>query len=79
MKIKSPLGEYPFEFSRIERREGGLAVVGTVAGIESSVLFDRDDLATLGRRVGPPLLAAAALLVVYRAGGGFRSAPRRLA
>ncbi|HEX3240760.1 MAG TPA: hypothetical protein VHR18_11590 [Solirubrobacterales bacterium] len=66
MKISTPLGEYPFEFRRVERRDGGLAVVGTVAGLESTVLFDRDDLASLGRRLGPPLLGAAALVILLR-------------
>ena len=36
MKLNTPLGEYPFEFSRLERREGARAVVGTIAGIEST-------------------------------------------
>lgn len=66
MKIKTPLGEFPFEFSRVERRDGGVAVVGTVAGLESTVVFGRDDLAMLGRRLGPPLLGAAALVVLLR-------------
>ncbi len=66
MKIKTPLGEFPFEFSRVERRDGGVAVVGTVAGLESVVTFDRDDLVTLGRRLGPPLVGAAALLILLR-------------
>lgn len=66
MKIKTPLGEYPFEFSRVERRDGGVAVVGTVAGLESVVTFDGDDLAALGRRLGPPLLGAAALFLLLR-------------
>jgi hypothetical protein len=66
VKIKTPLGEFPFEFSRVERRDDGIAVVGTVAGLESVVTFDRDDLATLGRRLGPPLLGAAILIFLLR-------------
>ena len=66
VKINTPLGEYPFVFSRVERRGGGVAVVGTVAGLESTVVFDRDDLEGLGRRLGPPLLGAAALVLLLR-------------
>jgi hypothetical protein len=66
VKIKTPLGEFRFEFSGIERRDGGVAVVGTVAGLESAVIFDRGDLETLGRRLGPPLLGAAALVILLR-------------
>ncbi len=66
MKIKTPLGEFPFEFSRLERRDGGVAVVGSVAGLESAVIFDREDFVTIGRRLGPALLGAAALVVLLR-------------
>jgi hypothetical protein len=47
MKVGTPLGEYPFEFRRIERRPGGLAIVGIVAGLESSVVLGREDVAKL--------------------------------
>lgn len=64
MKIGTPFGEYPFEYRRVERRrDGEVAVIGTVAGIESSVVFDRDD----ALRAGKALAALAALLVVIRA------------
>ncbi len=70
MKVVSPLGEYPFVFQRFERRDGRLDVVGTVAGIESRVSLDRDDLRAAARTAGPPLAAllAAAALLGYRAG-----------
>ena len=64
MRVGTPLGEYPFVFQRLERRDGGLAIVGTVAGLESTVVVDRDDLAALAKRAALPL-AAAALLVAY--------------
>ncbi|HEY1853471.1 MAG TPA: hypothetical protein VGG40_02700 [Solirubrobacterales bacterium] len=64
MRVGTPLGEYPFVFQRIERREGGLAIVGTVAGLESTVVVGPEDLAALARRAALPL-AAAALLLAY--------------
>ena len=73
MKVISPLGEYPFLFQRCERRDGGFDVVGTVAGIESRVSLDGEDLRAAARFAGPPLaalLAAAALL-------GYSAARRR--
>ncbi|HVO55262.1 MAG TPA: hypothetical protein VMT37_12705 [Solirubrobacterales bacterium] len=60
MKIVSPLGEYPFVFDRLERRNGGIDVVGSVAGIESRVSLGSDDLRAAARFAGPPLLAALA-------------------
>ena len=70
MKVVSPLGEYPFLFQRLERRDGGLDVVGTVAGVESRVSFDGEDLRAAARVAGPPLAAllAAAALLGYRRG-----------
>jgi hypothetical protein len=70
MKIVSPLGEYPFVFQRIERRDGALDVLGTVAGIESRVSLDGEDLRAAARIAGPPLAAllAGAVLLGYAAG-----------
>jgi hypothetical protein len=65
VKVASPLGEYPFLFRRLERREGGVALVGTVAGIESSLLFDRDELRAAARILAGPL-AAILLLAAWR-------------
>ncbi|MBS1879064.1 MAG: hypothetical protein JST31_06090 [Actinobacteria bacterium] len=67
MRVATPLGEYPFVFQRVERRDGGLAVVGTVAGLESTVVLGREDLAALAKRAAPPLAAAALLVAVIRA------------
>jgi hypothetical protein len=44
VKVGTPLGEYPFEFRRVERHSGGVAIVGLVAGMESSVVLGRDEL-----------------------------------
>lgn len=67
MKVGTPLGEYPFGFRRVERREGGVAIVGIVAGLESTVIVGRDDLLAVGRKLALPLAATAALLALARA------------
>jgi hypothetical protein len=67
VRVGTPLGEYPFVFQRVERRDGGLAIVGSVAGLESTVVLDRDDLAALAKRAALPLAAAALLVAVARA------------
>jgi hypothetical protein len=65
MKVKTPLGEYPFEFRGVERRGRTLLISGTVAGLESSVVLDRGDLVAVVRPLLVPLgvvaLAAAAV------------------
>jgi hypothetical protein len=43
MKVGTPFGEYPFVYRKVERRDGEIAIVGTVAGVDSSVVFGRDD------------------------------------
>ena len=64
MRVGTPLGEYPFEFKRLERRGRGVAIVGELAGLESSVVLGPEDAAVALRRAALPL-AAAALLVAY--------------
>lgn len=64
MRVGTPLGEYPFEFRRLERRGRGVAIVGNLAGFESSVVVGPEDAAALLKRVALPL-AAAALLLAY--------------
>jgi hypothetical protein len=64
VRVATPLGEYPFVFQRLERRDRGVAIVGTVAGLESSVVLGPEDLTALLKRAALPL-AAAALLVAY--------------
>jgi hypothetical protein len=64
VRVGTPLGEYPFVFQRVERRDGGLAIVGTVAGLESTVVLGREDLRALLKRAALPL-AVAALLVAF--------------
>jgi hypothetical protein len=73
VKVVSPLGEYPVVFQRLERRDGGLDVVGTMVGIESRVSLDGDDLRSAARLVAPPLLAVLGLGAAL----GYRAARRR--
>jgi hypothetical protein len=55
VKVATPLGSFPFEFRRIERRDGGLAITGTVAGLQSSVVFEAADLRLGAKLLGPPV------------------------
>jgi hypothetical protein len=63
MKVGTPFGEYPFVYRKVERRGGEIAVVGTVAGVDSSVVFGRDDALQAAKVLG----AAAALAVTVAA------------
>jgi hypothetical protein len=65
VRVGTPLGEYPFEFRRIERRRHSVAIVGIVAGLESSVIVDPEDMRVLVRRVAMPI-GAVALFLAYR-------------
>jgi hypothetical protein len=67
MKVLSPFGEYPFVFQRLERREGTLAVVGTVAGVDSRVIFDGGDLRAVARFIALPVAAIAMAVAVRHA------------
>lgn len=64
MRVGTPLGEYPFEFRRVERRGSAIAVVGIVAGLESSVVVDADDLGAILKYAALPL-GAAVLIAAY--------------
>jgi hypothetical protein len=66
MRVGTPFGEFPFEYRRVERRPDGLAVVGTVAGLESTVVFDKDDARRAAVVLATPV-AAVALVVLARA------------
>ena len=68
MKVGTPFGEYPFVYRKVERREDGLAIVGTVAGIESTVVFDRDDAIRAAKALAIPA-AAFSLLLLARSRG----------
>jgi hypothetical protein len=63
VKVGTPFGEFPFEYRRVERRGGEIVVVGTVAGLESTVVFGREDLV----RAGQVLTGLAGLALTARA------------
>jgi hypothetical protein len=63
VKVGTPFGEFPFEYRRIERRADGIAVVGLVAGLESRVVFDKDDARRAAIAVAVPAAAASLLLL----------------
>jgi hypothetical protein len=65
VKVGTPFGEFPFEYRRLERRADGLAIVGSVAGIESTVVLDKDDARRAAKMLAVP--AAFALLLAVRA------------
>lgn len=68
MRVGTPFGEFPFQYRRVERRADGLAIVGTVAGVESTVVFDQAD----ARRAAKALAVPAAALVLLVAAGARR-------
>jgi hypothetical protein len=59
MRVATPLGEYPLLLRRLERREGEVAVVGTMAGLEASLLLGGADLRAGALRVLPPVILLA--------------------
>jgi hypothetical protein len=69
VKVMTPFGEYPFVYRRIERREDGVAILGTVAGVDSAVVLDRGDAARAAKALAIPA-AALALLLAARARRG---------
>ncbi|HEY0279475.1 MAG TPA: hypothetical protein VGC32_14515 [Solirubrobacterales bacterium] len=66
MKIGTPFGEFPFVYKRIERREDSVAIVGTVAGVDSRVVFDADDGKRAAIVAGVPLAVATLVLAARR-------------
>jgi hypothetical protein len=63
MRVGTPFGEYPFKYRRLERRAEGLAIVGTVAGVESSVVLDKDDARRAATALAVPAAALSLLLL----------------
>jgi hypothetical protein len=66
MKVGTPFGEFPFEYRRIERRDDGIAIIGTVAGLESSVVFGQDDALRAAKLLAVPAGLALVLLLRSR-------------
>lgn len=63
MKTISPFGRQPFRFSYVEAQDGEVALMGTVAGVPSGVVFEGRDLAI----VTGLLTIAAAVILLRRA------------
>ncbi len=63
MKVGTPFGEFPFEYRRVERRADGVAIVGKVAGLDSSVVFDKDDARRAARVLAVPAAIALAFFL----------------
>jgi hypothetical protein len=63
MKVGTPFGEFPFEYRRVERREDGLAIVGTVAGVESAVVLDRTDARQAAKALAVPAAVLTLVLI----------------
>lgn len=68
MKVGTPFGEYPFVYRGVERRDGEVAIVGTVAGVDSSVVFDRDDALAAAKVLGAAVAVIVAARVLLRLG-----------
>ena len=73
VKVGTPLGEYPFEFRRVERRGSKLVVVGNLAGFESTVAVGPEDLRALARRAALPAAAVVVLIALAHRRSASRS------
>jgi hypothetical protein len=45
VKLSTPFGNVPFDFRRVELKDGEVTVTVSFAGLESGVVFERRDLA----------------------------------
>ncbi len=63
VKVGTPFGEFPFEYRRVERRAGGVAIVGLVAGLESRVVIDGGDARRAAVVLAVPAAVASLLLL----------------
>jgi hypothetical protein len=61
VKASTPFGRHPFRFAYVEVEGGELAVMGTVAGLPSGVVFERRDLA-----IAAGLVAVGAAVAIRR-------------
>lgn len=68
MKVGTPFGEYPFVYRKVERRDGEVAIVGTVAGVDSSVVLDRDDGLVVAKALGVAVAIIVAARLLWRRG-----------
>jgi hypothetical protein len=69
MKVSSPVGEFPFEPTRLEVDDSGLVVHGLMGAWPATVRVERSDLPVLVRLIPPPALA---ILILVAALVGWR-------
>ena len=64
MKVSSPVGDFPFEVTRLRLRAGGLHVEGSMGAWPSRVVINAGDIPALLRVAVLPLAAGAASIAV---------------
>jgi hypothetical protein len=64
MRVSSPIGELPFEPTRLRLREGRIEMDGQMGAWPAHVVVGPDDIPALIRLVRRPLLATLTLAVV---------------
>ncbi|HTS14395.1 MAG TPA: hypothetical protein VMH24_01930 [Candidatus Sulfotelmatobacter sp.] len=62
MKVSSPVGEFPFEPTRLEVRDSGLVVHGLMGAWPATVRVEPADIPAVVRLIPPPALAVLAFL-----------------
>lgn len=67
MRVDTPLGEYPFQIRRLERREEGVVIVGLIAGLKSDLILERRELLATAATVAAIFGSAAILGYLRRA------------
>jgi hypothetical protein len=66
MKVSSPVGDFPFQVTRLRVRSDGLHLEGSMGAWPSRVVIGPSDLPALARVLAPPLAAAVAGIAVSR-------------
>ena len=64
MKVSSPIGELPFEPTRVAIKNGGIEVQGRMGAWPAHVQVDATDLPAIARLLVKPVAAAAAATAV---------------
>jgi hypothetical protein len=63
VRVGTPLGEFPFEYRRVECRQDAIVIVGIVAGFEMRVVLGKNDARRAALMLALPAAAASALLL----------------
>ena len=64
MRIKSPVGEYPYQVTAVRLGRGGLEVDGSLGTWQTTMVVEPKDVARIAKALGA--FAAAALLLRLR-------------